>query len=185
MEGLVRRRERADNVVVDVAVDDRVGDLVSRGGVAPVPPTDQDGALRVRCRATRVGERRREHERHRRSFLRERLEPGTRLRRGGETHDLVVARVPLEQLALDLAQARCVPVDGEQRGSVHGCGCYSAREGSRPPQFGSTVRARAGSRRLRGQRAFVRYRSVSSTAKGWPRNMIVPVTRTGSAPEST
>ena len=37
---------------------------------------------------------------------------------------VVVARVPLEELALDGAQACCVPVDGEQHGAAHGSGCY-------------------------------------------------------------
>jgi hypothetical protein len=71
-------------------------------------------------------DRRREHECDRCPVLGECLESGTCLRRGGEAHDVVVARVTLEQLALDLAQARCVPVDGEQHGPVHGSGCYSS-----------------------------------------------------------
>ena len=92
VESLVRRRERADDVVIDVAVDDRLGDRVARGRVAPLPPADQERALRVRVHVPRIGEecragspgqdRRREHERDRCPVLGERLESGTRLRRG-------------------------------------------------------------------------------------------------------
>ena len=134
VEGLVRRLERADEVVIDVSVDGRLGDRVARGRVAPLPPADQKRALRVRMQVPRIGQelragptgqnRRREHERDRCPVLGERPEPGPCLLRGGEAHDLVVARVPLEELALDGAQACCVPVDGEQHGPAHGSGCY-------------------------------------------------------------
>ena len=134
VEGLVRRLERADEVVIDVSVDGRLGDRIARGRLAPLPPADQKRALRVRVHVPRIGQelragptgqnRRREHERDRCPVLGERTEPGTCLRRGGEAHDLVVAGVPLEELALDGAQACCVPVDGEQHGAAHGSGCY-------------------------------------------------------------
>jgi len=84
----------------------------------------------MRVQVARIGEElragptsqngRREHERDRCPVLGERPEPGPRLLRRGEAHDLVVARVPLEELAFDGPQARCVPVDGEQHGPAHG-----------------------------------------------------------------
>ena len=133
VEGLVRRLERTDEVVIDMPVDGRLGDRVARGRIAPLPPADEERALRVRMQVPRVGQElraaptgqnlRRQHERHRCLVLGERPESRACLLRRGEAHDVVVARVPLEELALDGAQPGCVPVDGEQHGPAHGCGC--------------------------------------------------------------
>ena len=125
-----------DDVVVDVPLHGRLGDRVAHGRLAPVAPADQEGALRVGVQAPRVGverragaagqHRRREDERDGRSLLGKLLEARQRLRGGREADDVVVPRVALEQLALDLAQALGVSVDGKEHGPVHGCGCYSA-----------------------------------------------------------
>ena len=105
VEELVRRRDGPHDVVVDLAVLDRLEDRVARGAEPPFAPADKQGALRVRMELPDLAEEvaagaavqrlAREYDGDgvaRRLDLRQ-VTAGLRGR--GDAHDAVVACVPL------------------------------------------------------------------------------------------
>ena len=130
VEELVRRRDGPHDVVVDLAVLDRLEDRVARGAEPPFAPADEQGALRVRMELPDLAEElaagaavqrlAREYDGDglaRRLDLRQ-VTAGLRGR--GDAHDAVVACVPLVELALDRGEIGRIVVDRENDRLAHG-----------------------------------------------------------------
>ena len=130
VEELVRRRDGPHDVVVDLAVLDRLEDRVARGAEPPFAPADEQGALRVRMELPDLAEElaagaivqrlAREYDGDglaRRLDLRQ-VTAGLRGR--GDAYDAVVACVPLVELALDRGEIGRIVVDRENDRLAHG-----------------------------------------------------------------
>ncbi len=109
MEELIRRRGRPEHVVVDAALGDRIEDRLTRRGVAPLPPSDEQAALRVRVEPTRLVEQL--AARHACQPLR-RQDQRNVVTRGGDLLESLVAR--------PAASARTRPGSGDRSDrSIH------------------------------------------------------------------
>ncbi len=153
VEELVRRRHRPDDVVVDLPVLDRLEDRVAGLAEAPLAPSDEQRALRVRMELAHLGEQLAasrvaellsgEHDGDVVAVLAEQREPIARLRGRRRADDVVVPGIPVEELALEPGEAGRVAVDGEDDGVRHGprIGRASCGHGSVDPRrvVGSAV----------------------------------------------
>ena len=129
VEELVRRRDGPHDVVVDLAVLDRLEDRVAGLAEAPLAPPDEKRALRVRMEPAHLGEELaaariidllpREHDGDVVAALAKLREPIARLRGRRRADDVVVPGIPVEELALDSGEPGRVGVDSEDDGVRH------------------------------------------------------------------
>ena len=115
--------------MVDAAVGDRVEDRLARRSVAPVAPLDQQPALGVRVKATRLVQQLApghpgeplsgEDQGDLVAGGRKLLETGERLLRRPHADDAVVPRVAVAQLPLDVPQGVRILVNGDKHGARH------------------------------------------------------------------
>jgi len=126
VELLVGRCRGPDDVVVDPSVLDRLEDRVSRLAIAPVTPADEHRPLRVRVRLSHLSEERAVRHPVAREDECERLPGRLELRqrpagRVGRIHadDAIVAGVPVEELAFDVAERDRVGIDGKDDRRAH------------------------------------------------------------------
>jgi hypothetical protein len=115
--------------VVDATVGNRVEDRLARRSVPPATPRDQQPALCVRMKVTRLiqqlasGHPREPLSGKNQGDLltgsRKVLETGTRLVRRLHAHDAVMARVAVAQLSLDILQRARIRFNGDKHGARH------------------------------------------------------------------
>ena len=130
VEELVRWRDGPHDVVVDLAVLDRLQDRVARGAEPPLAPADEQGALRVRMELPDLAEElaagatvqrlAREYDGDRLACRLDLRQVTAGLRGRGDAHDAVVACVPLVEFALDRGEIGRIVVDRENHRLAHG-----------------------------------------------------------------